>query len=645
MSLTRPVRILPPEVARKIAAGEVIDRPNAIVRELLDNAIDSGADSITVEIYGGGIDKIRVIDNGSGMSKEDLEVAATPHATSKISTEQDLLNLSTLGFRGEALSSIAAVSKLTIYSGEYKLETSVTEKNKITQGTPFSGTTVQSENLFQNFPARRMFLKRPATEGKMCLNTFIEKALPFYNIEFRFYQDGELKLNLPREDSLKKRFTAACDYAKQKDLFFTQTNHAADKSWTFDLIIGEPGIYRTDRKEISIFVNNRKINEYSLMQAIEYGCMGYFPNGTHPVAALFVTIDSKLVDFNIHPAKKEVRFKDSSELHHSVSTTTASFFKNSTIKSLKPELDSTYYENTFNRELFESPLSDSGNNSPYSVSSPLSDSGSASYSGESGLSRYERLNAPTSRNSFNSIEEKSYNSDLRSIFMNNTGSSYASKLAQMASEQDSPVPSSSSQEYSPLSKNDSQPLNAVSPDEIKYFGTALGVFLLVEKENALYLIDQHAAHERILYDSIMTNKARSQKLLIPYELESQNEADDEYLESVKDQLEEKGFILKNNGNGFYQITEVHERWIGTEKDLQTLLLDQKIPPEKLMNHIAASTACKAAVKDGYYLDPETAKELAVKALSLPDPHCPHGRPVWTCVTKEKMFELVKRITK
>lgn len=645
MSLTRPVRILPPEVARKIAAGEVIDRPNAIVRELLDNAIDSGADSITVEIYGGGIDKIRVIDNGSGMSKEDMEVAATPHATSKISTEQDLLNLSTLGFRGEALSSIAAVSKLTIYSGEYKLETSVTEKNKITQGTPFSGTTVQSDNLFQNFPARRMFLKRPATEGKMCLNTFIEKALPFYNIEFRFYQDGELKLNLPKEDSLKKRFTAACDYAKQKDLFFTQTNHAADKSWTFDLIIGEPGIYRTDRKEISIFVNNRKINEYSLMQAIEYGCMGYFPNGTHPVAALFVTIDSKLVDFNIHPAKKEVRFKDSSELHHSVSTTTASFFKNSTIKSLKPELDSTYYENTFNRELFESPLSDSGNNSPYSASSPLSDSGSASYSGESGLSRYERLNAPTSRNSFNSIEEKSYNSDLRSVFMNNTGSSYASKLAQMASEQDSPVPSSSSQEYSPLSKNDSQPLNAVSPDEIKYFGTTLGVFLLVEKENALYLIDQHAAHERILYDSIMTNKARSQKLLIPYELESQNEVDDEYLESVKDQLEEKGFILKNNGNGFWQITEVHERWTGTEKDLQTMLLDQKIPPEKLMNHIAASTACKAAVKDGYYLDPETAKELAVKALSLPDPHCPHGRPVWTCVTKEKMFELVKRITK
>lgn len=619
MSLKRPVRILPPEVARKIAAGEVIDRPNAIVRELMDNAIDSGADSITVEIYGGGIDKIRVIDNGSGMSREDMEIVATPHATSKISSEQDLLNLSTLGFRGEALSSIAAVSKLTIVSGEYKLETSVTEKNKITQVTPFNGTTVQSENLFQNFPARRMFLKRSTTEGKMCFNTFIEKALPFCNIEFRFYQDGELKLNLPKEDSIQKRFTAACDYGRQKDLFFTQKNHAQDNSWSFELIIGEPGIYRNDRKEISIFVNNRKISEYSLMQAIEYGCMGYFPNGTHPVAALFVTIDSKLVDFNIHPAKKEVRFKDINELHHSVSNTTASFFKNSTIKSLKPELDASYYENTFSKELFQSPVSQSDTD----------------YTGESGLSRYERLNAPTSKNSFKAIEEKSYNSDLRSVFMNNSKATYAQKLAEMAYQED--------EKTEP--QTDSIPQNAVNSDSIKYFGTTLGVFLLVEKDNTLYLIDQHAAHERILYDSIMTTKAKSQKLLIPYQLESQSTADDEYLKSVKDQLEEKGFILKNNGNGSWQITEVHERWTGTERDLQTLLLDQKIAPDKILTYIAASTACKAAVKDGYYLDPETAKELAVKALSLPDPHCPHGRPVWTAITKEKMFELVKRITK
>src|SRR5574344_570551 len=143
MSLLKPIKVLSSEVARKIAAGEVIDRPNAIVRELMDNAIDSGADLITVELFGGGIDKIRVIDNGSGMSKEDLQIAATPHATSKIFTEQDLLNLSTLGFRGEALSSIAAVSNLTIISGEYKLETDIIKENKLSAYQHIDGTIVQ----------------------------------------------------------------------------------------------------------------------------------------------------------------------------------------------------------------------------------------------------------------------------------------------------------------------------------------------------------------------------------------------------------------------------------------------------------------------------------------------------------------------
>ena len=191
MSIKNPVKVLSAEVARKIAAGEVIDRPNAIIRELMDNAIDSGADSITVEVFDGGISKIRVTDNGSGMTREDLELAPVSHATSKITTEQDLLNLSTLGFRGEALSSIASVAELTISSGEYKLEADVTSKNKITEIQPVKGTIVESANLFANFPARRLFLKRPATEAKMCQNTFIEKALPFYNIDFRFYSDGE----------------------------------------------------------------------------------------------------------------------------------------------------------------------------------------------------------------------------------------------------------------------------------------------------------------------------------------------------------------------------------------------------------------------------------------------------------------------
>ncbi|MBP5403114.1 MAG: DNA mismatch repair endonuclease MutL [Treponema sp.] len=599
MSTKGRIKVLPPEVARKIAAGEVIDRPNAIIRELMDNAIDSGADSITVEITDGGIEKIRVSDNGSGMTKEDLEIAATSHATSKISTEQDLLSLTTLGFRGEALSSIASVSNLTINSGNYQCEASLTDKNKITECSPIKGTVVKAENLFENFPARRMFLKRAATEGKMCLNTFIEKSLPFYNIEFRFYSDGELKLDLPKTDSLQKRFTDACSYSSKKDLFFTLENFASDSKWNYKLIICDPSIYRSDRKEISIFVNSRKIQEYSLMQAIEYGCQGYFPNGTHPVACLFITINSDLVDFNIHPAKKEVRFKDISELHHSISTTTQKFYRSYAIKSLNSSEDASFYENTFTNDFFKSGISDKR---PSYSSSGKSQSYSSSLSASA-------------------LSDES--SDMRSIFMDRSKTS-----AEI---------NSYSKQFSPSGKTD-----VISDGSVKYLGTALGVFLVAEKDDTLYLIDQHAAHERILYNKILNSDSMPQKLLVPYEFETESPSDDSYLESVAEPLSTAGFLIENIGNGKWQINAVHERWKGSEDELVKALIDDKTAPDKILNHIAATTACKAAVKDGYYLDEQTALELCEKALELEDPHCPHGRPIWTAITREKLFELVKR---
>ena len=180
MSERRPVRALSVDVARKIAAGEVIDRPAAIVRELLDNAVDSGADSINVEIAGGGIEKIRIADNGAGMTLDDLKNCARPHCTSKIAESEDLLNLTTLGFRGEALASIAAVARLSIMSGTNKMRASITEDHLIETIPPVQdgkGTIVMSEGLFENFPARRNFLKRPSSETMMCREVFIEKSL------------------------------------------------------------------------------------------------------------------------------------------------------------------------------------------------------------------------------------------------------------------------------------------------------------------------------------------------------------------------------------------------------------------------------------------------------------------------------------
>ena len=211
-----PVRTLNAEVARKIAAGEVIDRPNAIVRELMDNAVDSGASEISVETFGGGIEKIRVIDNGCGMTRDDLENCARPHATSKISDETDLLRLTTLGFRGEALSSMAAVSRLEIISGGWKMNASVTEDHIITQAASAGGTIVQTSALFENFPARRQFLKRPASEGTLCRSTFEEKVLPRPDIAFNLTRDGEKKLSLPAGQTLTQRFVQAMEFLKTR---------------------------------------------------------------------------------------------------------------------------------------------------------------------------------------------------------------------------------------------------------------------------------------------------------------------------------------------------------------------------------------------------------------------------------------------
>ena len=331
MSLEHPVKTLNAEVARKIAAGEVIDRPNAVIRELMDNAIDSGAKNITVEICGGGIEKIRIVDDGCGMTKDDLQNCARPHATSKIATETDLMNLSTLGFRGEALASIAAVSRLSITSGGYKMRASITEDHIIEPAAETKGTIVQMEGLFENFPARRQFLKRAATEGVMCKNTFIEKSLCKTDISFRFIQDGEIKLDLPAGQSQKERFVLANGYSEDLALFNevkNQSSHFTDETldWEFNVVIGEPAVSRSNKKEIYIYVNGRRIQEYSLVQAIEYGGQGYFPNGTYPVAAAFITVAPSLVDFNIHPAKKEARFYDISDLHHGLSSTIKAFF-------------------------------------------------------------------------------------------------------------------------------------------------------------------------------------------------------------------------------------------------------------------------------------------------------------------------------
>lgn len=646
MSEKNPVKSLDPEVARKIAAGEVIDRPNAIIRELMDNSIDSGANSITVEIAGGGIDKIRILDNGCGMTKEDLQNCARPHATSKISTEVDLMNLSTLGFRGEALASIAAVARLSIISGGWKMRASITEDHILEAVAPTQGTIVQSEGLFENFPARRQFLKRNATEGFMCKNTFIEKAMARPDIAFRFIQDGQTKIDLPANQSIKDRFILANSYSEAPELFYQLSNSSGGETpdWSFDLVIGEPAVSRSNKKEINIYTNGRKIQEYSLVQAVEYGGQGFFPNGTYPVAAVFIKVRPDLVDFNIHPAKKEARFYDISALHHGLSSTIKAFFQQYTyanfqedkptdeIRNQEFDFNSLHPLNSNNSAISSNSISSNTKSLPLNLSKPSFNSMPVI---EDKVSNYTKESIGTKSSpiyerhiSYKTSETKNQNlSDFRSKYLG-IKTSNAQELSDRASLVQAAL--------------DAQ--NDQSPAKVKYIGPCLGTFLLAEKNNCLYIIDQHAVHERILFDQLMNNQGQAsrQALLIPYKIHTESKNQDNQLEKLKEQLGKIGFETKKVSDGEWEVTSIPDRWTGTEYDFRTLIFVKHVEPQEIIRSIAAMTACKAAVKDGYILDDQAATKLVEAAFTLEDPHCPHGRPIYTVISREKLFELVKR---
>ena len=646
MSLKNPVKKLDAEVARKIAAGEVIDRPNAIVRELMDNSIDSGAKSITVEISGGGIEKIRIVDDGCGMTKEDLQNCARPHATSKISSEIDLLNLTTLGFRGEALSSIAAVSRLSITSGGWKMRASITEDHILEPQANITGTIVQSEGLFENFPARRQFLKRPATEALMCKNTFIEKTLAHPEIAFRFIQDGEIKIDLPQNQSLKERFVMANGLLQYEELFFEISKKSSYSSenceWSFDVIIGEPAVSRPSKKDIEIFANGRKIQEYSLVQAVEYGCQGFFPNGTYPVAGVFIQIRPDLIDFNIHPAKKEARFYDISDLHHGLSSTIKDFFKKYTYANFSEDKSPDEIRSQDFFDIYSDNIENqTGTKNTYaSIHYKTSETNNAQLSDF--RSKYLGIKSQNSQN-------QSQNSYLSRTKLYD--------IAQQALDAQNPQSDELNQnlEKKEYDSNDFQ--NQFSSGEtfeqnqqikieekIKFIGTCLGTFLLAEKNNCLYIIDQHAAHERILFDRLMNNQNENanQQLLIPYKIRTESKTQDLQLEKLQSRLSLIGFEIQKIEDGYWEVSSIPERWTGSEFDLKQALFVKHVEPEEIIRSIAAMTACKAAVKDGYILDPITAEKLVKQAFTLEDPHCPHGRPIYTVISREKLFELVKR---
>jgi len=576
------IKILPPQEARKIAAGEVIDRPAALIREFLDNAIDAGAANIDVNIEGGGGKKCEVADDGEGMSREDMELCFLPHATSKIQSLDDLNVSTTLGFRGEALAAAAAVARLEIISSRdgreaWRLTTELNRSADVEQGRRTRGTTVRALNLFDSIPARKKFLKRDGSEAALCRAAFIDKALVFPQINFRYSQDSSLKCFFPAVSSKKDRFAAAVLQAGE-EVFLHEIN-VTGNGFSVAIVIGGPELYRSDRRMLFIFANGRRINDYALVQALVYGSQGFFPNGTYPVGAVYVDIDPSLADFNIHPAKREARFRDPGAIHHAISGGLRNYFHHYFVKQLRS--GETPYENT---ELFEKGFTQGHGDREESVKeisySPL----------------YSRNPDPYF---------------ITSVPPPPDAASFASESA---------------------------------PDytQARFAGRAFGLFILIECGQRLYIIDQHAAHERILYNRFLSGAIPKQELLAPIPFGTESEDEDRFLEAKRGELDRLGVEIKNDGKAWF-IEALPADWRLGDSETVKEILELRNAGENMAERWAAALCCHQALRDGDYLDDSSALELGRQALSLPDPHCPHGRPVWTEISRDALFKAVKRV--
>ncbi|MDR1176489.1 MAG: DNA mismatch repair endonuclease MutL [Treponema sp.] len=581
------IRVLPPEEARKIAAGEVIDRPAALIREFIDNAIDAGGTEIEVSIEGGGAKRAEVTDNGEGMDREDLAACWLTHATSKIRSLKDLDTARSLGFRGEALAAAAAVAGLEILSstgGREAWQLSVGPGGAfpdIHQGMRTKGTSVRALGLFDSIPARKRFLKREGTEANLCKQAFLDKAVAFPGITFRFYQEGRLVCFLPGTASLKERFAAAL--LNEREAGFLHEIDTAGEGFRAGIVAGGPELYRGDRRLQYIFANGRRIQDFSLQQALEYGLQGWFPNGTHPVGAVYVTVEPHLADFNIHPAKREVRFSNAGMIHHAITETLLNFARHGSLKTReRGEPVSLFAFHERNEESFSAKLAMEAllENPPVFASPP-------------GPAPHRETPRPGTESGCG-VEQKGGLAAEKAPF-------YPIKLA----------------------------------------GRLFGLFILVEAGDTLYIIDQHAAHERILFDRFMVEPSPAQELLVPIPFDTESEEDDRFLESKTAELKNLGIRITRKDES-WSIEALPAGWGLGDSETVRKLKELKNSGENAARRWAATCCCRGAIKDGDWLDDKTALELAETALALSDPHCPHGRPVWTEIRREALLKAVKR---
>ncbi len=651
------INVLDFEIANLIAAGEVVERPSSVMKELIENSIDSGATRISAEIKKGGVAMIRVSDNGSGMEKEDLPVALKRHATSKIREKDDLASIMTLGFRGEALAAISSVSEMTIITKtkDANIGSMLTSEAgrviDLTEVGAADGTTVVVENLFYNVPARRKFLKKDSTEA-MNVAALVEKvALSRPDISIQLLIDGEERFKTPGDGELKS--TVYAIFGKDFAAKLIEADGVAGGIRVHGLI-GRSDNVKRNRNLENVFINGRYVKSLTAMAAIEKAYTSYIAPECFPACVLFLEMSPSDVDVNVHPAKLEVKFSDEKSVFEAVYYTVKSALES---YEYRPELD----------------LGAKKKQNPLAAYAPISDKGGVSqermsvfpkYSGEkrsldeksSGFDINKPLRVAAPRSDAHSFGfDRSTATPKESVeLLRRYNEAKAVEYSKSATE----IKKAPERETAAESKN--APESKISPEQLPHYrivGEAFDCYVMVELEGELLVIDKHAAHERIIFEELKRSCLSgsgvvSQPLLLPI-IAILSPASESALAEFGEDLSAVGFEFTPLG-GSVEITAIPKDvspfdaeglFIKMADELAEGRGNPKLTDALRRERALYQVACKAAIKGGRYYNDSIIKWLVEKVLTLPDiTVCPHGRPIAYKLTKnelDKQFDRIK----
>lgn len=639
------IAILNQETIDKIAAGEVVERPCSVVKELVENAIDAGSTAITVEIKEGGISFIRITDNGCGIERDQVAVAFYRHSTSKIRSAEDLLTVKSLGFRGEALSSISAVARVELITKTYDELTGtryVIEGSKELSneeiGAP-DGTTFIVKDLFYNVPARRKFLKTAQTEGSYISDMVEKLALSHPDISFKFINNNQTKLHTSGNGNRKDIIYHI--FGREISSSLLEVKHECEY-FKVEGFIGKPVITRGNRNYENYFINGRYVKSNILSRAIEEAYKSFLMQHQYPFTVLYFTFFSEL-DVNVHPTKMELRFDNNNEIYVELCDTIYAILSH---KEMIPEVpvDSTPAPKKIAHE-YKEPIPE-----PFEKRR-INEVRAAESRSVYGQSVTSAAKAPAVNEQLTDNTSKLQTAKASaSALVAGTGNSV--ELAPETSTAYEPAQVVTGTQQA-LGDYDKVFLTESSKKQFSIIGQLFKTYWLIEFEDKLYIIDQHAAHEKVLYEKTMArlaNKDFTSQRISPPIVMTLDARECEMLEKYRPQIEQFGYEVEHFGGKEYMISAIPDNLFNIDmKDLFIEMLDDfsnatgRQTPDIITEKVA-SMSCKAAVKGNDKLTLPEINKLIDELLSLDNPYnCPHGRPTIISMSKYEIEKKFKRI--